>query len=99
MGLKGHPKWGGRKKGTPNKKPPYMEQLQQALEKYFGDENKDGRTQFLEDLLVLDPKDRVAAAERYLNYIKPKMQSITADVTNREASPIECLVGSLINKQ
>lgn len=85
---KGLPKTGGRKKGTPNKMTVEVKScIKKMLESYTGG-NK-----FMEDFNALSPKDRLFLAERLMNYVVPKMQSVSVeDVDKDKKSTIEMLI-------
>lgn len=83
-------KTGGRKKGTPNKPKPYMAMLEATLEQYVGETDpKTGVTALQNDLLQLEPQARLNVVEKFLNYCKPKMQSIQADLSTDTDTSIE----------
>lgn len=85
-----HRKTGGRKKGTPNKPKPYMAMLEATLEEYVGNPDpKTGATALQTDLAQLEPLARLNVVEKFLNYCKPKMQSIQADVNAEADTSIE----------
>lgn len=70
---KGRQKTGGRKKGTPNKVT--------AITKDVLAEIADGlRGQLADDLAVLDPKDRVAAFIKLVEYVVPKPQRLDVEM-------------------
>lgn len=79
-------KTGGRKKGTPNTKTvvgmermaTIKDTLAQLITGYYQSE------QIAEDLAALEPKDRVAAMERFTKYIIPTMQSASIDIDGAE---------------
>lgn len=85
---KGLPKTGGRKKGTPNKMTVEVKScIKKMLESYTGG-NK-----FMDDFNALSPKDRLFLAERLMNYVVPKMQSVSVeDVDKDKKSTIEMLI-------
>lgn len=66
-------KFGGRKKGTPNK---VTGTVREWLEKLI-DKN---RSQIERDLKVLEPKERLQILEKFMQYTIPKMQSIQTKV-------------------
>jgi hypothetical protein len=62
---KGTPKTGGRQAGTPNKVTGTMKEFPTNII----DEN---REQIRKDLKALEPKDRLAMLERFMQYVTPK---------------------------
>ena len=69
----GRQKTGGRKKGTPNKVT--------AITKDVLAEIADGlRGQLADDLADLDPKDRVAAFIKLVEYVVPKPQRLDVEM-------------------
>lgn len=77
-------KTGGRKKGTPNKVTKGIRELiSQVTEEYYNSDL------FLNDLAVLDPKDRVSVMEKLTNYVAPKMQSTSIDAMVQARKTIE----------
>ena len=85
---KGLPKTGGRKKGTPNKMTVEVKScIKKMLESYTGG-NK-----FMDDFNALSPKDRLFLAERLMNYVVPKRESVSVeDVDKDKKSTIEMLI-------
>lgn len=68
-------KTGGRVKGTPNKVTAFgKEMIAGMLDEY----QKSGRMN--EDFYALDAEKRLTIAERMMNYVLPKQQSVKADV-------------------
>jgi arginyl-tRNA synthetase len=68
-------KTGGRQKGTPNKATVMNKQIINDL---LADYSASGL--MCEDFQQLEAKDRMAIAERLMQYVMPKMQSVTADM-------------------
>ena len=69
-------KYGGRAAGTPNRVTGAVRaSIAKMLDGYFGSE------QFMEDIAALEPRDRVAAMEKFTAYIAPKLQSATLDMS------------------
>lgn len=69
---KGTEKTGGRKAGTPNK---ISGTVKDWIQKVI-----DGkRQQFEDDLDVLDPSERVRVISNLLQYVTPKMQSVSPE--------------------
>lgn len=64
---------GGRKKGTPNK-------INSDLKEWITSIINDGKSQFIDDLRQLEPKERVKVYTGLLNYVLPKQQAITAEL-------------------
>lgn len=44
---------------------------------------------FVKDIAELDPKDRVAAMEKFTAYVAPKLQTTTLDVATETKKTIE----------
>lgn len=77
-------KTGGRVAGTPNKvSAKVREAMANVLDNYFGSKK------FAEDMNSLDPKDRVAAMEKFASYVSPKLQSTTVDMAIEAPKTIE----------
>ncbi len=70
----GTPKTGGRKKGTPNKT---TAELRSWLTRLL----KQQKRTIINDLAALEPKDRLQMLEKLMQYVIPKQQSITADIS------------------
>lgn len=83
-------KTGGRVKGTPNK---ITALNRKAIEKVLADYNKSGL--FTQDFLSLEPKDRIAIAEKLIQYTTPKMQSTTVDLVTENT---ECTIDIMLRK-
>ena len=48
---------------------------------------------FLKDFAVLEPKERLMIAERLMNYVVPKMQSVAVEDANKEQkSTVDLLI-------
>ena len=77
-------KTGGRVAGTPNKTSAVVRgAIAKMLDEYFNSET------FAQDIAELDPKDRVAAMERFAAYVAPKLQTTTLDVASETKKTIE----------
>lgn len=83
-------KTGGRVKGTPNK---ITALNRKAIEKVLADYNESGL--FTQDFLSLEPKDRIAIAEKLIQYTTPKMQSTTVDLVTENT---ECTIDIMLRK-
>ena len=81
---KGHPKTGGRGKGTPNR-------VTTSIREWINEVLNNNRTQFEKDLKVLEPHQRVAIFEKLLAYSTPKLQSVEAniDLSQNQLSDVE----------
>lgn len=77
-------------KGTPNK---ITALNRKAIEKVLADYNESGL--FTQDFLSLEPKDRIAIAEKLIQYTTPKMQSTTVDLA---AENTECTIDIILRK-
>lgn len=69
---KGTEKTGGRKKGTPNK-------ISGTVKEWIASIIDKNRNQFEEDLELLEPGERVRVISNLLQYVTPKMQSVSPD--------------------
>lgn len=69
---KGTEKTGGRKAGTPNK-------ISGTVKEWIAAIIDGNRKQFEEDLAELEPGERVRVISNLLQYVTPKMQSISPD--------------------
>lgn len=77
-------KYGGRKAGTPNKVTSTIRNvLSKTMDDYFMSK------QFAEDIVSLEPKERVAIMEKLLQYAVPKLQATTLDVATEKKKTIE----------
>lgn len=77
-------KTGGRRAGTPNKASAAVRgAIAKMLDAYFTSET------FESDIAELEPKDRVAAMEKFAAYVSPKLQSTTLDMTIESNKTIE----------
>ena len=94
-GKSGNPK--GRPKGKPNKATGSLREfISQLL-----DENRD---QIRADIARLEPKERVQALERMMQYVLPKMESTKTDIriehlSDRELSDIARNILTEINHE
>lgn len=77
-------KTGGRQKGTPNKISATVRgAIAKMLDEYFNSET------FVKDMADMEPKDRVAAMEKFASYVSPKLQATTLDMTIEDKKTIE----------
>ena len=77
-------KTGGRVAGTPNKTSAVVRgAIAKMLDGYFNSET------FAQDIAELDPKDRVAAMEKFAAYVAPKLQTTTLDVASETKKTLE----------
>ena len=77
-------KTGGRVAGTPNKVSSTVRgSIAKMLDEYFNSDI------FVKDIADLDPKDRVAAMEKFTAYVAPKLQTTTLDVATETKKTIE----------
>lgn len=63
----------GRPKGSPNK-------VTTDMRRWLSDLIDNNRSQIECDLRALEPKERLAIIERFMQYTLPKMQSVTQDI-------------------
>lgn len=64
----------GRPKGTPNK-------VTQNMREWIAALIDNNREQIEEDLKALEPKERVQMLERLMQYVVPKQQAVSADMS------------------
>ena len=77
-------KTGGRVAGTPNKVSSTVRgAIANMLDEYCNSDI------FVKDIADLDPKDRVAAMEKFTAYVAPKLQTTTLDVATETKKTIE----------
>lgn len=76
---KGSPKTGGRQKGSQNK---VTKAVKECLSVLISDYTNSQT--FMDDFASLEPKERLMIAEKFMNYIAPKMQSVAVEDTNKE---------------
>lgn len=77
-------KTGGRQAGTPNKTSAAVRgAIAKMLDDYFNSDT------FVEDISTLEPKDRVAAMEKFAAYVAPKLQATTLDMAVESKKTIE----------
>lgn len=83
MGLPPRPpkgtRWGGRTKDVPNKATAATKEI---ITKWLTNYSNCGDME--RDLMALDPKDRLAIAEKLMPYVMPKLQSVAVDVANSD---------------
>lgn len=77
-------KTGGRTKGTPNK---ISKVTKDVISSLLDDYNESGKMQ--EDFDALDPKDRLVVAEKLMQYVMPKLQSASVDMSVEKEKTIE----------
>lgn len=76
---KGTAKTGGRQKGSQNKITKAVKECITGLLTEYTNSNT-----FMEDFSKLEPKERLTIAEKLMNYVVPKMQSVAIDETNKD---------------
>lgn len=81
---KGDPKTGGRVKGTPNKATSMSKAVISDLLNTYSSSGLMSK-----DFRALEPKDRLAIAERLTQYVMPKMQAVSAEVNDQRNLTIE----------
>lgn len=83
---KGTEKTGGRKKGTPNK-------ISGTVKEWIASIIDTNRNQFENDLELLEPGERVRVISNLLQYVTPKMQSMSpGEILNEEYKKLEELL-------
>ena len=85
---KGTVKTGGRQKGSPNKITKAVKEcITNMLTEYTNSKT------FFEDFATLEPKERLMIAEKLMNYIVPKMQSVAVEDNNKNKnSTVDLLI-------
>lgn len=92
---KGTQKTGGRVKGTPNKNP---KPLKAAVARLLDEYNQSGKMDM--DFGCIDPLERIKIAEKLMQYVMPKIQSVAVDVNAAdENKTIEDRLRELSEKQ
>lgn len=87
-------KTGGRRAGTPNKASAAVRgAIAKMLDAYFTSDT------FENDIAELEPKDRVAAMEKFAAYVSPKLQSTTLDMTIESNKTIEDRLAELSDEE
>lgn len=87
-------KTGGRKAGTPNKTTGVVRgAIAKMLDDYFNSDT------FAKDIEELDPKDRVAAMEKFAAYVSPKLQATTLDMVVESKKTIEDRLAELSDEE
>ncbi len=80
---------------TDNTKAGYLASIERILELYVGDtrdkdeEGEEGYSLFRQDFLELEAKERLQIMERFLNYVKPKMQAVQANTGAKIRTSLE----------
>jgi hypothetical protein len=77
-------KYGGRTKGTPNKATALC---RETISLMLAEYHESGL--MLADFTALEPKDRLAIAEKMMQYTMPKMQSTNVGITTEGKKTIE----------
>lgn len=85
---KGTEKTGGRKKGTPNR-------ISGTVKEWITSIIDTNRNQFKNDLELLEPGERVRVISNLLQYVTPKMQSVSpGEMLDAEYKKLEELLES-----
>ena len=71
---------GGRAKGTPNKTTTATKEIIANLLTEYSNTGK-----LSLDFNALDPKDRLSIAEKLMQYVMPKIQSVAVDLTGNDS--------------
>ncbi|MBQ0063720.1 MAG: hypothetical protein KBS94_06820 [Prevotella sp.] len=86
---KGHEKYGGRKKGTPNKTALEVRRfIQSFIEDYF-----DG-DKFVRDVEALEPRERIGFVSRLLRYVIAEKREVEAQISMGELTKSVNLFGN-----
>ena len=87
-------KTGGRQAGTPNKASAAVRgAIAKMLDNYFTSDT------FASDIAELEPRDRVAAMEKFAAYVSPKLQATTLDMTVESKKTIEDKLAELSEEE
>lgn len=87
-------KTGGRQLGTPNKTTGVVRSaIAKMLDDYFNSDT------FAKDIAELEPKDRVAAMEKFAAYVSPKLQATTLDMVVENKKTIEDRLAELSDEE
>lgn len=87
-------KTGGRQAGTPNKATATVRgAIAKMLDDYFNSAT------FEQDIAQLEPKDRVAAIEKFTAYAVPKLQATTLDMVVESKKTIEDKLAELADEE
>ena len=84
-------KTGGRKAGTPNK---VTSDLRGRIEQLVNDQFDSIKA----DLEALDPKDRIAAYQRFIEYVLPKQREQKIDLSSLSDEQIDDLLDRALDK-
>lgn len=76
---KGHPKYGGRQKGTPNRHTSEMKDLMSAVLADYMSATNGNAPSLRRDFAELLPAERVRALAALAGYIMPKQQSVSIE--------------------
>lgn len=87
----GHPKSGGRKKGTPNR-------ITGELRLWLGKLITKQRKQIEADLQAVEPGQRLVMLERLMQYVIPKKQAVRAEVENLTENELADLAALMLEK-
>lgn len=77
----GRGRMGGRKKGTPNK-------VTGTVKEWLADLIDRNREQIEEDLRQLEPRERLAVLEKFMQYIVPKPKTELSVTSDRQQEPV-----------
>lgn len=78
----------GRPKGTPNK-------ITKSVRAFIVEVVNKNRRQVIKDLKALAPKDRLIMIEKLLQYIVPKQQAQTIDITSLTDEQITSVIDEI----
>lgn len=88
---KGHAKVGGRQLGSSNKASSDLKsRISQLIDEQFDS--------IVEDLKALDPKDRIAAYQRFVEYVLPKQREQKIDLSTLSDEQVDELLERAITK-
>lgn len=88
-------RFGGRTKGVPNKTTAATKEIITNVLTEYSNSGKMGQ-----DFDSLDPKDRLAIAEKLMQYVMPKIQSVAVNLANADTKiTIETQLRELAEEQ
>ncbi|MSS18311.1 hypothetical protein [Sodaliphilus pleomorphus] len=80
----------GRPKGVPNK-------VTKSVRAFIGEVIDKNRRQMVRDLKALEPKDRLIILEKLMQYIIPKQQAQSIDITSLTDEQLTSVINEISN--
>lgn len=80
----------GRPKGVPNK-------VTKSVRVFIGEVIDKNRRQMVKDLKALEPKDRLIILEKLMQYIIPKQQEQSIDITTLTDEQLNSVINEISN--